>query len=252
MIRDQIVAKRHAQYLREKVIRDVSKSRKSVGLLSSEDTVKSNILHTNNKSGGELSTPTITAHFNNFFNQSTMLHPSPGTVEILPTPTMNNDISKTVILNDKSDPLCFTNFSQQQQHYNNAQHQQLPQLSQQAYLKYLLQYNTTNPQTPCLMLNNDPSSFISNIILNNPSFIQQPGLNTNPLLNNSCPLVSNQPIKSQCPDMNFLCPTNQTDTEKLYNMLSLNLSPLTQTVYSPSLVSFNLSSIYRTLACVGT
>ncbi|KAH8855883.1 muscleblind protein 1 [Schistosoma japonicum] len=33
-IRDKIVAKRHAQYLREKVIRDASKSRKSTGLLT--------------------------------------------------------------------------------------------------------------------------------------------------------------------------------------------------------------------------
>lgn len=236
IIRDQIVAKRHAKYLREKAIRDASKSRKSMGLLDFEETVKPNTLDTNMQSSGQSSTPTTTANFNNPTNQSTMLCPSPGTVEIQPTPTMNKDNLQTVIQSGNIDPSWFTNSPQQQDHNHHQQH--LQQSPQQTNLKPLLQYNTTNLQIPHLMLNNDLSSFISNTMLSNPQFIQQTGLNTNPILNNSCPLLSNQPIKSQFPDSSLLCSTNQNDTEKLYNMLSLSLTPLTQPVYPPNLVSF--------------
>ncbi|CAH8439669.1 unnamed protein product [Heterobilharzia americana] len=238
-IRDQIVAKRHAQYLREKVIRDASKSRKSTGLLTFEDNAKTlPSFDCNTKlkyvSHGQ-SVMTSTTGLNPF-NLLTTSQPSSRTVDLISASTMNKDNLQALSQGCNMDPLWLTHVSHHQQPQDQ-HHQHLAQLHQQTNLKSLIQGCTSNAAAPYLMLNSNISPCLSNIILNSASFIQPPSLNPNILLPNSCPLFSNPSIKSHCPDINLLSTQNQTDNEWLYNMLSMNLGPLTQPMYSSNLIT---------------
>ncbi|TNN19621.1 muscleblind 1 [Schistosoma japonicum] len=89
-IRDKIVAKRHAQYLREKVIRDASKSRKSTGLLTIDNNSRHFDYNTSNHktilSQNQLTTSPIytTIHQQSLIPQQQFF----GTIDIL---SMNKD-----------------------------------------------------------------------------------------------------------------------------------------------------------------
>ncbi|CAH8429865.1 unnamed protein product [Schistosoma rodhaini] len=234
LIRDKIVAKRHAQYLREKVIRDASKSRKLTGLLTFEQ----NINPGNNIS--RISHNKLTT-LNKSCNQSVVPQDFIGITDVHSSSSViNRDNLHNLLHGSHPDSVQLTNPAHHllQQHSNPSQSLQLhqsSQLYQQTKVDPFIQCDRTNQSTSHL-ISNSISAYLSNILLSNLLYIPPSSNNSSLFLPNPLPVLTNT-TKSQCHDINLLCTPNQVDYEKLYNLILLNSTPLTQPIYSSNLTT---------------
>ncbi|CAH8429265.1 unnamed protein product [Schistosoma turkestanicum] len=223
LIRDKIVAKRHAQYLREKVIRDASKSRKSIG--------------------GLLTTIEENRNFEKIPNHPPLKLPQPY------IGTLNKDNNLQSLLPDcyvdsmqlTNPVVCHPQQQQQPQHLNPPT-SSTSSLQQQRQQQELSQTIINHPSHSCL-IPNPITSNLSNILVNNLLYpIQPPNLNPSNLFLStpSCSIFNNNPIKSPhfYSDQNLFPNTlNQMDYEKLYQLILLNCTSLPQPIYSSNLTT---------------
>ncbi|KAK4473314.1 hypothetical protein MN116_004478 [Schistosoma mekongi] len=265
-IRDKIVAKRHAQYLREKVIRDVSKSRKSTGLLTIDNNRHFDYNTSNYKTILSQNQLTPSPIHTTIHQQSMIPQQFFGTIDILSSSMMNKDNLHNITSDYNVDGLYLTNIiqqnqqqQQQQQHphplppphhhrqqHPPHQHHQLKQQQQQqsTNLNAFIQSCTTNQSTSCLLTNNNSNnvtSYLSNILFNNnnncnnnnnnPFYIQQ-SIGLNP-----CTFITNTPTTQYSDIMNIILSQNQIDYDKLYKMLLLNTPPITSPIYPLNLTT---------------
>ncbi|CAH8430663.1 unnamed protein product [Schistosoma curassoni] len=234
LIRDKIVAKRHAQYLREKVIRDASKSRKLNGLLTFEQNINAgnNITRI---SQNKLTTP------NKSCNQSVVPQELIRITDIHSSSSVINRDNLHNFLHDcHADSIQLTNPTHHLLQQHSLPSSSLPlhqssQLNQQTNFNPFIQCGTTN-QSNSHLIPNSISSYLSNILLSNLLYIPPSSINSSLFLPNPRPVLTNT-TKSQFPDINLFCTPNQIDYEKLCNLILLNSTPLTQPIYSSNLTT---------------